>query len=147
MKKSPHFNGPEYQTEQDHVRLKYQHDRVKHVMKDGEWRTLDEIAQLTQDPLASISAQLRHLRKKRFGSWVVERRARGDRSNGLFEYRLLPSIEEASDPTKIKKLGKRQLEERVRVLEEENARLKSQLKKWGRPKKGSGPDEDQESLL
>ena len=57
-------------------------------MHDGRWRTLDEIASTTGDPPASISAQLRHLRKRRFGAHVVERQARGDRSHGLWEYRV-----------------------------------------------------------
>ncbi len=57
-------------------------------MRDGKWRTLDEIATFTGDPHASVSAQLRHLRKARFGGHKVEKRARGDRHCGLFEYRL-----------------------------------------------------------
>jgi hypothetical protein len=56
-------------------------------MQDGEWRTLSEISQTTGDPQASISAQLRHLRKPRFGSFRVEREYRG---NGLYVYRVLP---------------------------------------------------------
>lgn len=84
------FNGPEYKTETDHKRLTKQHERVKAAMIDGHWRTLEEIAEATDDPVASISAQLRHLRKERFGSYLVERRSRGNRDRGLFEYRLLP---------------------------------------------------------
>lgn len=86
---SPHFNGPEYVPKHDHARLTRQIDRVRECMVDGSWRTLSEISDKTGDPHASVSAQLRHLRKKRFGSWTVERRARGDRVRGLFEYRLL----------------------------------------------------------
>jgi len=85
----PHFNGPEYKTENDHIRLSNQHDRIKNLMLDGEWRTLQEIADLTHDPVSSVSAQLRHLRKIRFGSYNVERQPRKNRNNGLFEYRLL----------------------------------------------------------
>ena len=85
----PHFNGPEYKTVGDHVRLEKQHDRIKYYMSDKRWRTLNEIADVTGDPSASISAQLRHLRKKRFGSHVVERRPRKNRNQGLFEYRLI----------------------------------------------------------
>jgi hypothetical protein len=85
----PHFNGPEYHPPDDHARLSRQHDRVKAIMSDGAWRTLEEIADQTHDPVASISAQLRHLRKHRFGGHTVNRRARGDRSNGLYEYQLL----------------------------------------------------------
>lgn len=83
------FNGPEYKTIEDHKRLSKQHIRIRNLMSDGCWRTLVEIGELTGDPSASISAQLRHLRKDRFGGWIVERRARGNRDKGLFEYRLL----------------------------------------------------------
>ena len=84
----PRFNGPEYEQVHDQARLTGQILRVYDLMKDGEWRTLGEIGEATGDPQASISAQLRHLRKPRFGSHVVERRARGERSHGLYEYRL-----------------------------------------------------------
>lgn len=90
MNDAPHFNGPVYEHERDNGRLTRQHERVREFMRDGCWRTLDEIATATGDPVASISAQLRHLRKARFGSWVVEKRLRSDRSNGLYEYRMLP---------------------------------------------------------
>src|SRR5580700_10104042 len=42
----------------------------------GWWLTLGEIAQDTQFGEASISAQLRHLRKRKFGSCRVEKRIR-----------------------------------------------------------------------
>lgn len=84
----PHFNGPAYDAPIDHGRLTKQHERIRVLMLDGAWRTLSEIADATGDPVASISAQLRHLRKPRFGSHIVERRARADRSAGLFEYRI-----------------------------------------------------------
>ena len=41
------------------------------------WLTLDELAKLTHYPPASISAQLRHLRKPEYGGFVVEKRPRG----------------------------------------------------------------------
>ena len=78
------FNGPCYDPAIDNIRLTGQIKRVFDLMKDGSWRTLDEIAQATGDPHASISAQLRHLRKPRFGSFIVEKRSRGDRGNGLW---------------------------------------------------------------
>lgn len=84
------FNGPEYKPEFDDLRLLNQIDRVKRLMLDGRWRTLQEIEYETKDPQASISAQLRHLRKSRFGSFVVERRPKGERVAGLFEYRIQP---------------------------------------------------------
>lgn len=86
---SPGFNGPHYDPKADDPRLMRQHERIKRVMLDGAWRTLREIAKLTGDPEASISAQLRHLRKKRFGSWDIRTEPTGNREDGLFRYRLL----------------------------------------------------------
>lgn len=80
------FNGADYVPERDDERLSGQIHRVWNVMVDGKWRTLKNISSLTGDPEASISAQLRHLRKPRFGQHTVERRYLG---NGLYEYRLL----------------------------------------------------------
>lgn len=87
------FNGAEYQHEFDFKRLVGQIKRIHDVMIDGKWRTLAELELITGDPSASISAQLRNLRKQRFGSYIVDRRARGDRSQGLFEYRLAGRLE------------------------------------------------------
>ncbi len=92
MSTLPHFNGSDYVAEHDHARLSLQHERIRDLMLDGEWRTLDEIATATGDPAASISAQLRHLRKPRFGSWVVEKRIRRDRKAGLYEYQLRAAV-------------------------------------------------------
>ena len=83
------FNGPAYDRQHDQARLAGQLARVFVLMCDGVWRTLDEIAGLTGDPPASISAQLRHLRKERFGAHTVDRRTRGHRSSALYEYRLV----------------------------------------------------------
>ena len=89
------FNGPAYDPEFDHARLTGQIQRVYDLMKDHEWRTLGEIEAETGDPQASISAQLRHLRKRRFGQHVVLKRPKGERENGLWEYQLL--LPEPSD--------------------------------------------------
>jgi hypothetical protein len=83
-----HFDGKTYSSEFDHERLGKQMQEVYLLMKDGGWRTLAEIEKATGYSVASISARLRDLRKKKFGSHTVERQARGDRSSGLFEYRL-----------------------------------------------------------
>jgi hypothetical protein len=87
----PHFNGSDYVPERDYDRLKGQLGRVFNAVRSGEWLTLDEIHRQTGDPHASISAQLRHLRKPRFGGWIVEKRLRGE-SLGLWEYRLLEPL-------------------------------------------------------
>jgi len=81
-----HFNGPAYDQERDGERLSKQHEAVKSLMSDGEWRTLRDISEELNYPEASVSAQLRHLRKKRFGSHTVERRYVG---GGLYEYKVL----------------------------------------------------------
>lgn len=86
---TPRLNGSDYSPEFDNARLSGQLHRVFECMKGGAWRTLDEIARVTGDPHASISAQLRHLRKPRFGAHTVNKRARGEREHGLFEYQLL----------------------------------------------------------
>jgi hypothetical protein len=84
------FNGPDYVPALDDDRLRLQIDRVFAVMAFRKWRTLREIEAITGDPPASISAQLRHLRKERNGSYRVEKRRRGHGKKGLFEYELLP---------------------------------------------------------
>ena len=53
------------------------------------WVTLAELAGKTKFPPASISAQLRHLRKARYGGWVVEKRRREWVSEEVvWEYKL-----------------------------------------------------------
>jgi hypothetical protein len=90
-----HFDGPAYSPEHDQARLTGQILRVFEVMKSGDWMTLQEIEHRIfevfgrLDPQASISAQLRHLRKPRFGGHTVDRRHRGDKARGLYEYRLV----------------------------------------------------------
>jgi hypothetical protein len=79
------FDGADYQHERDCERLSGQLLRVWECIKDGQWRTLSRISTITGDPEASISAQLRHLRKPRFGRFHVEKRYI---NNGLYEYRV-----------------------------------------------------------
>ena len=86
---SPRFDGPSFDPALDQDRLAKQLGRVFDLMRDGDWRTLREIASATGDPESSVSAQLRNLRKPRFGSYVVEKRRRGLPECGYFEYRLL----------------------------------------------------------
>ena len=83
---APHLNGPDYVPPRDDHRLTRQHERIFGLMRDGVWRSLAEIEAATGDPPASVSAQLRHLRKPRFGGHTVAKRYAGD---GLFLYRLI----------------------------------------------------------
>lgn len=126
------FNGPEYSPEHDKARLSDQHIRIRELMLDGRWRSLAEIAALTGDPQSSVSAQLRHLRKERFGSYVVDRRKRGDRKRGLFEYQVrmpeegerAPQRRRASEAIKELRCVVASLQARVSELETENAQLR-----------------------
>jgi hypothetical protein len=82
------FDGSDYESKHDRKRLTGQLLRVYSALNKRDWLTLNEIHLVTGDPHASISAQIRHLRKERFGSHIVNKRPRGKRSHGLWEYRL-----------------------------------------------------------
>lgn len=92
------FNGPTYQRKFDHERLSGQILLIFEVMKDQHWRTCAEIHYATGDPHPSISAQLRHLCKPRFGGHTLNKRPRGDRYQGLWEYQLIPSMPPMIEP-------------------------------------------------
>jgi hypothetical protein len=82
--KTARFEGPVNAA--DCARLEGQLRRIYELMVDGEWRSLADIERITGFPQASISAQLRHLRKTRFGSHSVEKRRRGE--SGTWEYQV-----------------------------------------------------------
>lgn len=82
------FNGEAYVPIRDDARLTGQLLRVWQCMHDGVQRSLSEISKLTGDPEASISAQLRHLRKPRFGSHTVSKAHQGA---GLYTYSVTPN--------------------------------------------------------
>jgi hypothetical protein len=83
------FAGSNYDHERDAPRLTTQHGRIFNVMKDAIPRTLKEIAALTGDPESSISAQLRHMKKERFGGHAIEK---GYLGNGLYTYKLIVRV-------------------------------------------------------
>ncbi len=80
------FDGADYRPDRDDARLTGQLQDIFTLMKDGQFRTLERIAFVTNHPPASISAQLRHLRRKRFGAHTVNRRYDG---GGLYSYQLI----------------------------------------------------------
>ena len=80
--------GETFDPYMDTDRLNEQSQRVFRLMRDNQWRALHEIAAITGDPEASISARLRDFRKPRFGSLVVNRRRRNEA--GLWEYQIGP---------------------------------------------------------
>lgn len=83
-----HFDGETYDPSKDKIRLGSQAYKVFEVMRDGEWRTLQDIAHATQMPEASISARLRDFRKERFGEHEVQRQRCPD-TDAQWEYRLV----------------------------------------------------------
>ena len=83
------FDGSDYDDKFDYNRLSGQMLKIWEVMKGGEWFTLQELKDVTNAPEASISAQLRNFRKDKFGGHAVDKRRRGDRKSGLFEYKLI----------------------------------------------------------
>ncbi len=64
-------------------------ERVKNVMLDGKWHTINDLRWATNDPESSISARLRDLRKSRYGGYNVERaRISNFRNPVVFAYRF-----------------------------------------------------------
>ena len=79
------FDGSDYDHKRDGIRLTGQLERVFDVLKDGQWITLRQLADRARCPEASASAQLRNLRKDRFGGFEVEKKYD---HMGVFFYRL-----------------------------------------------------------
>ena len=82
------FDGATYDPERDRERLKTQLFNVWRLMRDGRWRTLEQISVRVGCPEASVSARLRDFRKKKFGGHTVEREYV---RRGLFKYRVIPN--------------------------------------------------------
>ena len=78
----PRFLGATFDATRDGKRLNEQSQRVHDAMIDGVERGLNQIATLTGDPEASISARLRDLR--RYGFKVDRRYV----ERGLWLYRV-----------------------------------------------------------
>jgi hypothetical protein len=88
------FQGSNYNPVFDKSRLEKQIGRIEQLMSDFKWRTLKEMeTELEQKypdsnfPQASISAQCRNIRKE--GKYDFEKRSRGARKQGLWEYKLI----------------------------------------------------------
>jgi hypothetical protein len=64
-------------------------DAVLYLMQDGQWRTLEEIGEVTGFPITSVSARLRDLRKPRYGSYRVLREPATARFKSEYKYRLI----------------------------------------------------------
>lgn len=90
------FDGATFEKPRDGKRLNAQLNSVYWVMRDGQWRTLHQLSELTNAPMQSCSARLRDLRKTKFLGGIVERRFI---SKGLFEYRLIENKEKQGQST------------------------------------------------
>ena len=86
MKQPNFFDGVDYTATKDYERLSGQLKEIYGFMSDGIWRTVETIEKRTGYPANSIQAQLRNLRKERFGAYLVERRRVTE--SGLYEYRV-----------------------------------------------------------
>ncbi|MGB2589808.1 MAG: hypothetical protein WAJ96_04100 [Candidatus Acidiferrum sp.] len=97
------------------VQLRKQREVIRDVMLSAgqcaTWLTLDELAKLTLYPPASISAQLRHLRKPRYGAFDVVKRCRtvdkamrADGFGAVWEYSVL---QDRRAPVRRKRLKRR----------------------------------------
>ena len=88
---SVYFDGETYEPEHDKIRLTGQLGRVYQTLQDGQWHTLEGIAEKHRtrghtDSLQGLSARLRDLRKPRFGSHTIERKRL---HGGTWVYRLV----------------------------------------------------------
>lgn len=79
------FDGPGLEPF-DIERLGGQLRRVYELLSTGEWYTLARLAELVRGSEAGVSARLRDLKKRRFGSHLIEKR-RVIEGRGLWEYR------------------------------------------------------------
>lgn len=83
------FYGSDYVPQYDQKRLSTQVTRIIGLMKDQEWRGLQEISDITGAPPASASAGLRLLRRKEYGRHTINKRRAGSPYKGLFQYQLI----------------------------------------------------------
>lgn len=82
------FEGSDYNPKKDKKRLTTQLEKIRSLMEDECYRTLGEISELVRAPTASVSAQLRNLRKAIYGSHFVHKRLRNDGCDGVWEYKV-----------------------------------------------------------
>ena len=79
------ISGCDFNEQRDGERLRGQLKDIYAVMRDGVWRSVPQISGITGHPQASVSAQLRNLRKAPL-NYTVEREYVGD---GLYRYRVV----------------------------------------------------------
>lgn len=70
-------------------------DRVRRLMLDNQWRSLDYIASTTGGKRDSVSSLMRQLRNPKHGGFTVEKNYVGD----SWAYRIAPAPEIQAKPT------------------------------------------------
>lgn len=83
------FHGETFSQELDGKRLASQLERVKAIMRDGEWHTLAELAEKCEGSEAGVSARVRDLRRPECGGYTVKNERV---SGGLWRYRLIAKL-------------------------------------------------------
>ena len=89
--------GPAFEEEKDGKRIRTQMSVIRAYMINlyPHWATLKEIENDLGYPQASISAQIRHLKKKQFGGHILEKKRRDSNGDGgTWVYRLSERPEE-----------------------------------------------------
>jgi|688.fasta_scaffold488091_4 hypothetical protein len=71
-------------------------DRVRRIMLDNQWRSLDYIASTTGGKRDSVSSLMRQLRNPKHGGFNVEKRYD---DIGVWVYRIAPALEIKAKPT------------------------------------------------
>jgi hypothetical protein len=83
------FHGATYLPLFDQKRLSSQYERVFQLMSNGDWWTLNALAERAKCSEASVSARIRDMRKPKFGGHTVNRKRFGDWAKGLHAYKLI----------------------------------------------------------
>ena len=79
------FDGITYVASRDQARLSGQLAKVRSILADRQWHTLEELAEKSGGSVASASARIRDLRKAKFGSSTIDRKYF---TNGVWHYRM-----------------------------------------------------------
>jgi transcriptional antiterminator len=87
---SAEFDGDDYDSDRDKERLTKQRDKIRMYMEGRNYLTVKEVAEVLNYPENSVSAQMRNLRKEKFGGRIVHREYFG---NGLYKFKLMPKEE------------------------------------------------------
>ena len=96
--------GPDYVEMRDGERILNQMGRIMEYIADEHWFTLRDIERDLGYGQASISAQLRHLRKPKFGSHIIVKR---HEHGGLWWYRLHVTHEYIHGVCRVTQCGRR----------------------------------------